>query len=115
VWGIGQGDGRGNGTAAKGGEMSFIRCHKAPDPVAIAHNVSVEPEGERIRAELIDFLTRNKIVFILLPTEHHMVQIDIAKLPPEIKPVLTRWGSIFVRDEPEGAVAQTATPLEGKK
>lgn len=58
-----------------------------------------EPEGERIRAELEDFLTRNKIVGMMLDTQEHCITIDIVKLPPRTKSVLTKWGSIRVRDE----------------
>lgn len=78
--------------------MGWIDCHVAPDRSAIAQNVANEPEGERIRAELEDFLNRNNIVSVLLDTDQHNVQIDIVKLPPEIKPVLTCWGSVFVRN-----------------
>ena len=78
--------------------MAWIACHIAPDQNDIIKNVSKEPEGEHIRAELVDFLRRNKIVSVLLDTEEHNVQIDIVKLPPEIKPVLTCWGSVFVRN-----------------
>ena len=81
--------------------MSRISVHVAPDRDSIVQNVSREPEGERIRAELEDFLKRNKIVSILLDTEQHCVSVDIVKLPPEIKPVLTLWGSIFVRNDEE--------------
>lgn len=80
--------------------MTWIDCHKAPNQEDIAKNVATEPEGERIRAELVAFLKRNKIVSVLLDTEEHYVHIDIVKLPPEIKPVLTCWGSIFIRNEP---------------
>lgn len=73
--------------------------HVAPDKDAIAKNAVKEPDGERIRAELEDFLTRNKIISIFLDTEHHLVDIQIDKLPPEMKPVLTLWGSIFIRND----------------
>lgn len=73
--------------------------HVAPNRDDIDANKSKEPEGERIRAELEDFITRNKIVSILLDTEKNLVEINIAKLPPRIKHVLTKWGSIFVVDE----------------
>ena len=83
--------------------VSRIDCYAAPDKEACAKNAKMEPEGERIRGELIDFLARNKIVSILLDTDEHIVSIDIAwpkvKLPLEIKPVLTLWGSIFVRND----------------
>jgi len=56
-----------------------------------------EPEGERIRAELIDFLERNKICGILMDTPHHHVSIDYGpNLPSEIKNVLGCWGSIYI-------------------
>lgn len=74
-------------------------CHIAPDRNDIEANKRKEAEGERIRAELEDFLTRNDIVGIMLDTEKHVVRVDINKLPPHIKPVLTLWGSIFVVDE----------------
>jgi hypothetical protein len=81
--------------------MSWIKSHVAPDQEAITANAAKEPEGERIRAELVDWLRRNKIVNVLLNTAEHNVQVDIVKLPPEIKPVLTLWGSIYVRNEPD--------------
>jgi hypothetical protein len=77
-----------------------ISCHVAPVEADIERNRLVEPEGERIRAELIEWLTRNKIVGVMLDTPEHVVRIEIApKLPPRIKSVLTVWGSIFVKDE----------------
>jgi|HubBroStandDraft_5_1064220.scaffolds.fasta_scaffold00789_11 hypothetical protein len=79
--------------------QSRIACHIPPDRSGVFSNQSLEPEGERIRAELEDFLRRNNIVSISLDTDEHCVSIDIAKLPPRIKPVLRRWGSIFVKDE----------------
>jgi len=81
--------------------MSRIDIHAVPNKDDIAKNVVKEPEGERIRAELVDFLVRNKIVSIMLDTEEHCVSVDIVRLPPEIKPVLTLWGSIYVRNETE--------------
>ena len=83
--------------------MSRIAIHAAPDKDAIAKNVAKEPEGERIRAELAAFLKRNNIVSIMLDTDEHCVSVDIVKLPPDIKPVLTLWGSIYVRDAPVDA------------
>ncbi len=60
-------------------------------------NVKAEPEGERLRTELIEWLTRNKIVGIELDTEKHEVHIRHRhNLPPHIEPVLTQWGSIYV-------------------
>jgi hypothetical protein len=88
--------------------MSRISIHIAPDKDAIANNVAKEPQGERIRAELIDFLVRNKIVSMMLDTDHHVIGIDIVKLPPNIKPVLTHWGSIFVCDDGESEPAAPA-------
>ena len=76
-------------------------CHIVPDRNGIKANERKEPEGERIRAELEDFLTRNKIVSINLDTEKHCVQIDSVKLPPSIRPVLTCWGSIYVHCDSE--------------
>jgi hypothetical protein len=83
-------------------KKGWIACHVPPDQAAITANMFKEPEGERIRAELVAFLNRNKIVSILLDTENHNVRIDINHLPPEIKSVLTLWGSIFVRNESGG-------------
>lgn len=77
--------------------------HVAPPLEDLEANAKEEPEGERIRAELIDWLTRNKISSVYLDTERHIVEINIAKLPPRIKPVLTKWGSIFVEDTTEVA------------
>lgn len=81
--------------------MSRIYSHIAPDREDIYKNIANEPEGERIRQELEDFLRRNNIVSILLDTEEHCIDIDIVKLPPRIKHVLTWWGSVFVRDDDE--------------
>ena len=79
-----------------------VECHVAPDQADLERNKAVEPEGERIRAELIDWLSRNKIVSVMLDTPEHVVRVDIApKLPPRIKSVLSLWGSIFVKDERE--------------
>lgn len=82
----------------KWGHGSYA-CHISPDKDALERNKSVEAEGERIRGELVDFLNRNRIVGMMLDTEEHVVRVDIAKLPPNIKPVLTLWGSIYVKDE----------------
>lgn len=71
--------------------------HIPPDQSAIEKNKALEPEGERIRQELIEFLERNKICAILLDTPNHSVSIDYQpKLPNEIKPVLSKWGSIYI-------------------
>jgi hypothetical protein len=71
--------------------------HEAPDRADIEKNKSVEPEGERIRLELIEFLERNRIVSIRLDTDKHCIDIQSARLPPETRPALTLWGSIYVR------------------
>lgn len=69
----------------------------APKEKDLEENKAKEPEGERIRAELIDFLERNKICGMLLDTPHHHVAIDFGpRLPDRIKQVLTVWGSIYV-------------------
>ena len=75
--------------------MSRIDTHSAPPQDVLDDNKLREPEGERIRAELTDFLTRNKIVSIMLDTENHCVDIHSAKLPSRITPILTYWGSIY--------------------
>lgn len=77
-------------------------CHESPDRSYIEKNKEVEPEGERIRAEMEDFIFRNKISGMYLDTDKHTVDIQIAKLPPRIMSVLTKWGSIYVVDEREG-------------
>lgn len=76
-----------------------LEIHIAPNENDIVENTIAEPDGERIRAELVDFLKRNKIVSIMLDTEEHVVEVNIVKLPPKITPVLTTWGSVFVRDD----------------
>lgn len=81
--------------------MSRISIHAAPDKEAIERNKKREPLGEQIRAELIDWINRNGIVTVMLDTDEHCISVDIVKLPPEIKPALTLWGSIYVRNEPE--------------
>lgn len=79
---------------------SHLPSHIAPDRAELERNKRQEPEGERIRAELEDFIKRNGIVSIMLDTEHHQVHIDIDHLPPSMRPVLTIWGSIYVvRDD----------------
>lgn len=71
----------------------------APKQKDLEVNKLKEPEGERIRAELIDFLERNKICGILMDTPHH-VQIDYGpNLPSEIKNTLSVWGSNLHRGE----------------
>lgn len=86
-------------------------CHIAPPQSDLNYNALKEPEGERIRAELIEWLTRNKIVTVLLDTDEHCVSIDIVKLPPRIKPVLTSWGSIFIKDDKKNS----SIPIKLKK
>jgi hypothetical protein len=76
-----------------------MRAHVPPEEADIKLNEMFEPEGERIRAELVDWLTRNKIVSVRLDTAEHRVEIDIVKLPPRTKSVLGFWGSIRVRDD----------------
>lgn len=73
--------------------------HVIPDEVAIEANRSKEPEGERLRSELAEWIDRNGIVGIFLDTERHVIDVSSARLPSNIKPVLTLWGSIYVRDE----------------
>jgi hypothetical protein len=72
-------------------------CWIAPNQNDVEENKLKEPEGERIRAELIDFLERNNVCGILMDTPHHHVSIEWGpRLPNRIKPVLSIWGSIFV-------------------
>lgn len=73
--------------------------HTPPDQDYIKRNATREPEGERIRKELIDFLERNKIVGIMLDTATHTVEVNIGKLPPKLKTVLSKYGAISVVDE----------------
>jgi len=74
--------------------------HTPPIEADIERNKATEPEGERLRGELTAWLKKNGIVSIVLDTPEHVVRIDIApKLPPRIKPVLTLWGSIYVKDD----------------
>jgi hypothetical protein len=70
--------------------------HTAPDRASIEANKLKEPEGERIRAALERFLRRHKIVAMLIDTEHHSIEINIDKLPPRSKSVLSIWGAIQV-------------------
>lgn len=85
--------------------------HTPPDREYIERNKLEEPEGERIRAELEDFIKRNHIVGIFLDTDHHRVHIDIDRLPPRIKSVLTKWGAISIRDWPGEITAK----LQGRR
>ena len=78
--------------------MHSYSTHIPPDPIAIKNNESKEPEGERLRKELTDWLNKNKIVSIYLDTDAHIIQAQIVKLPPNIKPILTIWGSIYVEN-----------------
>lgn len=73
--------------------------HSAPNEAAVKRNEMLEPEGERLRAELIEWLRVNQIVGICMDTPEHVVRVDSALLPPRIKPVLTFYGSIYVKDE----------------
>lgn len=73
--------------------------HTPPDEEYIKRNALKEPEGERIRKELIEFLERNKIVGILLDTATHTVEVNVGKLPDRLKTVLTKYGAISVVDD----------------
>lgn len=79
------------------------RLHTPPDAGAIQRNKVCEPEGERLRRELTLWLEANDVVGIRLDTPKHSVRIDSASLPPNMKPVLTVWGSIYVevKGEPQ--------------
>lgn len=77
-----------------------IDCHVVPIEADLERNAVVEPEGERLRKELVEWIAKNGIVSLVLDTPEHCVTIDIVKLPPNIKSVLTIWGSIYVKDEP---------------
>jgi hypothetical protein len=70
--------------------------HIAPNRAAIEHNKLRQPEGERLRAELTDWLEKNNIVSILLDTPRHCVNIQTPRLPDNIKNVLSIYGSIYV-------------------
>lgn len=48
---------------------------------------------------MTEWLYRHSIVGISLDTAEHTVDIQCAKLPPRMKPVLTKWGSVYVVDE----------------
>lgn len=75
----------------------LAKCHVVPEQSDIEANRSKEPERERIRQELIDFLERNKICGILLYTPHHHVDIQYCPLlPDEIHNVLSLRGSIYI-------------------
>jgi hypothetical protein len=49
----------------------------------------------------------------MLDTQEHCIDVDIVKLPPKIKAVLTSWGSIYVRDEPAGQACSSCGSLTG--
>lgn len=69
----------------------------APDEQDVEKNRVAEPEGERLRKELTDWLERNRICGMHLDTLHHVVRIDFGpKLPNEIRNKLSCWGSIYV-------------------
>jgi hypothetical protein len=89
----------------------------APPREAIEKNKIAEPQGERLRAELESWLRKNQIVTIILDTEHHKVSVDIDRLPPNIKSVLTLWGSIYVNAAapPPGSSSPSAEPLPLEK
>jgi hypothetical protein len=73
--------------------------HTAPDRKDIEANKLKEPEGELIRAALERFVKRHKIVAMMIDTEHHSIEINIDRLPPRSKQVLSIWGAIRVIDE----------------
>lgn len=76
--------------------------HQKPDRAFIEVNKADEPEGERLRAELEAWLDKNEIVSIYLDTDRHIVEVQSAKLPPRIKDVLSKFGSIYVVDKRNG-------------
>ncbi len=70
-----------------------------PPDEAVELNKVVEPEGERLRAELTEWLKKNKIVSAIIETKEHFITIDIGScLPDQMKSVLTVHGSIYIRD-----------------
>lgn len=73
--------------------------HIAPPTDVIEKNKETEPEGERLRAELADWLRHNQIGGILMDTKDHIVDIQIRRLPPRLKWVLSTWGTITVVDD----------------
>jgi hypothetical protein len=85
--------------------------HTVPDKEAIERNKSREPLGEQCRAELIGWINRWGIVGVLLDTEEHCIAIDSVRLPPDIKPILTHCGSIYVKDD--GSAIPAAQPALG--
>jgi hypothetical protein len=93
--------------------MSRVDCHVAPPEDAIRKNVEFEPEGERIRQELTQWMEKNGIVALYLDTADHTVEIHSVKLPPRLKSVLTSWGAISVVDTEEiESVRKTSTILD---
>jgi hypothetical protein len=73
--------------------------HTRPAEAYIEKNKKREPEGERIRKELIEFLERNKIATMLVDTAHHTIEVNIDKLPHKMKQVLSKYGCIMVVDD----------------
>lgn len=73
--------------------------HTVPDQAEVEKNKTKEPEGEVIRAALIEFLEKYKIARLVLDTATHSVEVRIATLPPKIKNVLSIYGSIYVVDD----------------
>jgi hypothetical protein len=72
--------------------------HTPPDVESCRENRRNEPQGERLRDELEAWLEKNEIVSILMDAESHFIDIQwAAPLPGHIKPVLTLWGSIYVK------------------
>lgn len=97
---------------------SRIYCHVPPDPIAIEKNREIEPDGERLREELTNWLERNGIVSMMLDTPKHYVDVGITKLPPRIHPVLRLWGSIYTIDDAalrakQGPPQHALRPAEG--
>lgn len=68
-----------------------------PDEKDVAANIAKEPEGERLRRELTEWLERNHVCSGILDTTHHHVSIHFGpNLPNEIMSVLSIWGAIDV-------------------
>jgi hypothetical protein len=86
--------------------MSRTSLHAPPPKADLEENAQFEPEGERIRKELIEFLERNRIASIYLDTEKHVVDIQSAALPPKVKNVLSHWGSVYVVDDSPDVVEE---------
>ena len=94
---------------------SRIYCHIPPDEKACQENAAIEPEGERLRNELTDWLDRNGIVGVLMDTPSHYIDIGIAKLPPRIKTVLRLWGAISVVDGADSSALRAKPEPEQPK